>query len=64
MDIEPDDGYLAALRGLHETLADMVLVTGLALDAPTRAVRLRLTLGMQLRQLTLTLRDALKVIEA
>jgi hypothetical protein len=64
MDIEPNDGYLAALRGLHEMLADMVLVTGLALDAPARAVRLRITLGIQLRQLTLTLRDTLKVIEA
>jgi hypothetical protein len=64
MDIEPDDGYLAALRGLHETLADITLVTGLALDAPTRALRLRITLGIQLRQLTSTLRDALKVIEA
>jgi hypothetical protein len=64
MDIAPDDGYLAALRGLHETLADMVLVTGLALDVPTRAVRMRTTLRIQLRQLTLTLRDTLKVIEA
>jgi hypothetical protein len=64
MGVDPDNSYLAALRDLHETLADMTLVTGLALDAPPRAVRLRNTLGVQLRQLVATVRDVLKVIEA
>jgi hypothetical protein len=57
-----DDTYHHALRQAHESMADMVLVTGMALDNHDRAARLRGTLGVQLHQLVATLHEALQVI--
>ena len=58
-----DQEYVTALQALHERLADMMLVSGLALESPARAVRLRRTVEVQLRQLVATLHDDLKTIE-
>jgi hypothetical protein len=62
--MDVDQSYQAALRRAHESMADMVLVTGLVLGDPRRAARLRRTIEVQLRQLTITLRESLKVLES
>lgn len=62
--MDVDQSYQAALRRAHESMADMVLVTGFVLGDPRRAARLRRTIEVQLRQLTITLRESLKVLES